>query len=389
MYTEGVFSFLNRQTDINFDKQFVCFNIGNMHRQVKPVIMFLILEYVYMKMKSDNRRKLIVIDESWSLLGKTEESSYIFEIVKTCRKFNLGLLMITQDVADLLTSRAGQAVLSNSSYTILFRQKPNAIEQIVRTFDLSPKEEIHLLTAQIGKGILIMENEHQEIEVIASPKEHETITTNPEEVKDEVEQEPESEKELDLDKPIHKASGLKIEQKNQLINKGYVASNCVPLGKSKCESFFIKPSEKESIPHKFLVHAIYDEIKKWTKKVWMFDSVKPDIVFFGKNGKKYAIEVETGSIHRNFRSVLAQKCVRNRADYEDWCFVVTNKRYEYAYQKYCKTFTRNNILGNISSWLPRNKKNIYLVKTHGEKRRNSKELRAKTKKRGKKCSRGK
>jgi len=388
MYTEGVFSFLNRQTKINFKKQFVCFNIGNMPKQVKPVIMFLILEYVYMKMKSDKRRKLLVIDESWSLLGKTEESSYIFEIVKTCRKFNLGLLMITQDVADLLTSRAGQAVLSNSSYTMLFRQKPNAIEQIVRTFDLSPKEEMHLLTAQIGKGILIMENEHQEIEVIASPKEHETITTNPEEVKEEVEQEPEPEKELDLNKPIHKASGLEIEQRNQLINKGYVLSNCVPLGKSKCESFFIKKSENETETHRFLVHAIYDEIKKWTTDVLMFEKENPDIVFVGKNGKKFAIEVETGHNYDKAKDRLAQKAVRNLAEYEDWCFVVTNKMYEYAYTKYGKTFTRNNILGNINSWLPHKGKYIDRGTSHGGKRRNSQVLRLKTKKRGKKSLRG-
>jgi type IV secretory pathway VirB4 component len=65
-----------------------------MPKQVKPVIMFLILDYVHMKMKKDLSRKILVIDESWSLLERVEEASYIFEIVKTCRKFNLGLLLI-------------------------------------------------------------------------------------------------------------------------------------------------------------------------------------------------------------------------------------------------------------------------------------------------------
>ncbi|MDP2750824.1 MAG: ATP-binding protein, partial [Nanoarchaeota archaeon] len=150
LYVDGVFSFLNKQTKINFDKTFVCFNIGDMPKQVKPVIMFLILDYVYMKMKLDRDRKLLVIDEAWSMLERAEDASYVFEIVKTCRKFNLGLLLITQDVADLIASKAGNAVLANSAYTLLMRQKPAVIDNIVKTFHLSEKEKETLLTAGIG-----------------------------------------------------------------------------------------------------------------------------------------------------------------------------------------------------------------------------------------------
>jgi len=43
-----------------------------MPKQVKPTIMFLVLDYIYMKMKSDLTRKILLIDESWSLLSRTE-----------------------------------------------------------------------------------------------------------------------------------------------------------------------------------------------------------------------------------------------------------------------------------------------------------------------------
>ena len=66
--------------------------------------MFLVLDYVYMKMKKDLDRKILLIDEAWSLLSRTEDAGYIFEIVKTCRKYNLGLLLINQEVEGLLTS---------------------------------------------------------------------------------------------------------------------------------------------------------------------------------------------------------------------------------------------------------------------------------------------
>src|SRR3989338_5560790 len=182
LYVDGAFSFLNRHTKIDFSNDFVCFNIGDMPKQVKPVIMFLILDYVYMKMKKDIERKLLVIDEAWSLLARAEEEGYIFEIVKTCRKFNLGLLLITQDVGDLLSSKAGNALLSNSSYTILLRQKPAIIDKVTETFHLSRNERDILLTAGKGEGLFIAENEHSEIKVKASDEEHKLITTNPDEL---------------------------------------------------------------------------------------------------------------------------------------------------------------------------------------------------------------
>lgn len=183
MYTEnGVFSFLNKHTNIDFSNNFVCFNIGNMPKQVKPVIMYLVLDYVYMRMRKSLKRKLLVIDEAWAMLQTAEESSYIFEIVKTCRKYNLGLLMITQDVADLLGSKAGHAVLANTSYSFLLRQKPAVIDSVSKTFNLSKEEREYLMTAEKGKGILILENEHQELEVISSEAEHDLITTNPDEM---------------------------------------------------------------------------------------------------------------------------------------------------------------------------------------------------------------
>ena len=88
------------------------------------------------------------------MLGRTEDASYVFEIVKTCRKFNLGLLLINQEVEGLLTSEAGKSVLANSAYTLLMRQKPAVIEQVQETFHLSKPERDYLLTAGIGEGII-------------------------------------------------------------------------------------------------------------------------------------------------------------------------------------------------------------------------------------------
>jgi conjugal transfer ATP-binding protein TraC len=302
MYTEGVFSFLNKPSSIGFNNNFVCFNIGNMPKQVKPLVMFLILDYVYMQMKKTKRKKLLIIDEAWSLLGKTEEASYIFEIVKTCRKFNLGLLLITQDVADLVNSKAGHAVLANSSYSFLLRQKPSVIDSVIKTFHLSQMEKEYLLTANQGKGILIMDNDHQELEVVASPEEHKIITTNPNDkalaTSTKTEELENVDISLDINQVVFPAIELDMDQQNYLLNNGYESKRFVPIHSIKQQEFFIKKNAIESLEHTFLVDQIKQEMLKLTNDVKVGITREPDLVVTMKGCKPVAIEVETGSNYK-------------------------------------------------------------------------------------------
>jgi hypothetical protein len=339
MYTEGVFSFMNRQTQLNFNSNFVCFNIGDMPKQIKPLVMFLILEFVYTKMKSDKERKLLVIDEAWSLLSKTEEASYIFEIVKTCRKYNLGLLLITQDVEDLLSSRAGAAVLSNSSYTLLLRQKPSVISSLMKTFNLSSNEKDYILTAAKGRGILILENEHQEIEVVASPKEDRIITTNADELNGEYKLSKiknSNKVTLDLDRGYYSGSVLTKEEKNFIGLNGYKVSKLVPIGKTHYEEFWVKTNKVESIEHTFLVHNIKKVLGGYVKEVKVNVVRDVDLMVLNKKGEEIAIEVETGIGFKFHKGRILNKFrdVCNR--YERVIVILTNSRLKPRYENLLK-----------------------------------------------------
>jgi hypothetical protein len=324
LYTEGVFGFLNRETCINYGKDFVCFNIGDMPKQVKPVVMFLILDYIYMTMKKRPGKKLLVIDEAWSLLSHAEEASYLFEIVKTCRKFNMGLLLITQDVADLVGGKAGHAVLANSSYSFLLRQKPAIIDSVVKTFRLSQAEKEYLLTATQGKGILILDNDHQELRVIASKKEHALITTNPNEIEQKVEKDDRTEVDivLDTDRGLFYGKELSLEEKNYLTNHGYAPGNFVPIGKPRQEECWIKTNKVESLKHTFLVQNIQEHILKYTAEVRVKVTSEADIVFKNRRGDWVAVEVETGSQLRINRSGFVKKFTELSAQYHGRLYIV-------------------------------------------------------------------
>ena len=115
IYVHGSFAFINKQTNLDLTNDLICFNIANMPSQIKPVMMYLIMDFVHKKMQKDKERKTLIIDEAWALLRFAEHSKSIFELIKTARKFGLGLLIITQEVEDLLSSGAGKTILANTS----------------------------------------------------------------------------------------------------------------------------------------------------------------------------------------------------------------------------------------------------------------------------------
>jgi len=359
MYVNGVFSFLNKQTKINFNNNFVCFDIGNLPRQVKPTVMFLVLEYIYTKMRHSLERKLLVIDEAWSLLSRTQDASYILEIVKTCRKFNLGLFLINQEVENMLDSQAGRSVLANTSYTLLLRQKPAMIRSVQNVFHLSEAEKVLLLTARPGEGLLLMENDHSEINIIASKKEHEIITTNPDELLDQKRETiPESKykvkSKIKLDQRAYLKKGLDEGDLIFLTSSGFKEFRQTNLSGKK-QTYLVIADKSESPNHIICVKEITDYLKQFTQEIRTYRTVKPDIVF-NANETEYAIEVETGEVIKHQKKMQEKVELLKKKFGKNWFFFVTNRNLEKKYSKLGETTNKRNIKLKIDKIFKNSKK---------------------------------
>ena len=257
--------------------------------------------------------------------------------------------MITQDVGDLLKNDAGKALLNNSEYTLLLRQKPSIIEQVQKTFQLSAQERERLLTAQTGEGIIIISNEHSEIKVIASPEEHEVITTNADEklakelakAQDIVTEFKKST--LDYDKGFFKKKELTQEEVEELLKHGYHLSSHIGLFGGRQEDYLLKPRSNESAEHFFVIKVIEEYIRKYAEKVKLFEMKDADIVF-EHNGKKIALEIETGNKYDKDKKYLQEKVKQLNKKYgQDWFFVVTDWKYKENYQELGTTYVRREV----------------------------------------------
>ncbi len=182
-YTEGTFAgFLNHPTNVPLDNQMVVFGIRDMEEELRPIAMYLILNFVWVKVRRDIKKRIILVDEAWVLMKYDVGADFLSNIAKRCRKYYTGLTTISQDIPDFLASPQGKTILTNSSIQILMKQSPAAINVVQQTFNLTDSEKFYLLEARVGFGLFFLGQNHVGIRVVASYAEDQIITSDPRQI---------------------------------------------------------------------------------------------------------------------------------------------------------------------------------------------------------------
>ena len=179
-YTKGTFAGLfNSPTNIDMENQLVIFSVRDLEDELRPIAIYIIVNYIWNVVRSKLKKRIMVIDEAWWLLQREDSAKFIYALVKRCRKYYLGVTTITQDVNDFLRSPYGQAILTNTSLQLLMKQSPAAIDVVQKTFMLTEGEKYLLLECNVGEGIFFAGSKHAAIKIVASYTEDQLITSDP------------------------------------------------------------------------------------------------------------------------------------------------------------------------------------------------------------------
>jgi len=182
-FTKGTYAnFFNQPTNISLQKSLISFGIRDMEDGLRPMAMYIIMRYIWNIVRSELKKRIFVLDEAWWLMQTEDGASFLYGLAKRARKYYLGVTTITQDVGDFMKSAYGKPIITNSSVQILFKQSPASIDVVQKAFNLTNQEKDLLLETKIGEGIFFAGQKHVAIKIVASPKEHEIITTSPEDL---------------------------------------------------------------------------------------------------------------------------------------------------------------------------------------------------------------
>ena len=184
-YTEGTFSgIFSQQSNVDLNNPFVVFNIRDLEDELRPIGIYIVLNYIWNKVKSEKKKRMLIVDEAWQLMQYQDSAQFLFSIAKRCRKYFLGLTTITQDVEDFLNTRLGRAIVNNSSLQLLLKQNPAAVDKVAETFKLTSEEKKRLSQFPVGEGLFFAGLSHIILKILASPTETQLITTNPQDLLD-------------------------------------------------------------------------------------------------------------------------------------------------------------------------------------------------------------
>jgi conjugal transfer ATP-binding protein TraC len=182
-YITGSFrGIFDQKSNFNIQNQLTVFSVKEMEDALRPIAMYIILDFIWTRVKKDMKKRILVVDEAWYFMKHPDSASFLHSMVKRARKYYLGVTTITQDVEDFLHNDYGKAIVTNASIQFLMKQSTASIPVLAETFYLSQGERQLLVTADVGEGIFFAGSNHVALRVVASEEENSLITTNPEEL---------------------------------------------------------------------------------------------------------------------------------------------------------------------------------------------------------------
>lgn len=182
-YTTGTFAgIFSQQSNIDINNSMVVFNIRDLEDELRPVAMYIVLSHIWNRIRTEQKKRMLIIDEAWQLMKYDDSANFMFSLAKRARKYYLGLTTISQDVEDFMGSKMGRAIVANSSMQLLLKQSSSAVDVLSDVFKLTEEEKKRLASFPVGQGLFFAGQNHVHIQIIASPTEQQLITTNPQQI---------------------------------------------------------------------------------------------------------------------------------------------------------------------------------------------------------------
>lgn len=162
LFATGSMKTFAQPTNIDMSNRLICFNINRLGKQLKPVAMLSMLEFINTTVMNNDRTDAeagtwVYFDEIYLLLRDEQSAVFLNESWKRYRKYNAFATGITQNVTDCTANPTARAILSNSEFLVLMRQTRD-IDSITEIYNLSASQTEYLKLAAAGHGLLKMGN---------------------------------------------------------------------------------------------------------------------------------------------------------------------------------------------------------------------------------------
>lgn len=187
----GSASSFNQQTNVNLENKYIVLDISELTGDLLPVGMFVVLNYVWSKVKEDRTmEKAIFLDEVWQLIGASSNemaAEYVLEIFKIIRGYGGSAVCATQDLSDFMAlkdGKYGRGIINASKTKIILNLENDEAKKVQELLHLSEAERMEIVHFERGKGMISTNSNNLTLEFKASQLEKDLITTDRQDLKE-------------------------------------------------------------------------------------------------------------------------------------------------------------------------------------------------------------
>lgn len=157
-FAVGSLSGFGGETNVDLDNKYIVLDISEMTEHLKPLGMFMALDYVWDKAKESRiRKKVIFLDEPWTLIGAGSNrmaADYVLEIFKVIRGYGGAAIAATQDIGDFFSlddGKYGKGVINNSRIKFILQLEEDEAFAVQKYMSLSDEETMQIKKLVYGK----------------------------------------------------------------------------------------------------------------------------------------------------------------------------------------------------------------------------------------------
>ncbi len=156
-------AFFNGPATLKLEAEFTVFEMSDLatREELRAVVLTAIMFMTSQAMTKSPRhiKKLLLIDEAWSLLKGGSMSEFVETYARTARKYGGALATATQSLNDFYKSDGATAALENSDWMLILQQKPETIADLRKSERLDMDDRTESLIRSLKRS----GNEYSEV----------------------------------------------------------------------------------------------------------------------------------------------------------------------------------------------------------------------------------
>jgi conjugal transfer ATP-binding protein TraC len=149
-------AFFNGEATLKLQSDFTVFEMSDLaaREELRAVVLCAVMFLASQAMTKTPRsvRKMLLIDEAWSMLKGGSMGAFVETYARTCRKYGGALATATQSLNDFYKSDGATAALENSDWMLILQQKPETIADLRRAARLEMDDRTETLIRSLKRS---------------------------------------------------------------------------------------------------------------------------------------------------------------------------------------------------------------------------------------------